>query len=316
MTGTMAGDAGGAAAEARGVTVHYGDFKALDRVTCALREAAVTGLLGPNGAGKSTLIKTLLGFLDPSDGGCEVLGGDPRRAPLEVRRRVGYMPEHDAALPGRTGLESVVLAGRLAGMPREAAFSRSYEVLDYLGMDEVRHRPVTEYSVGLKQKIKLGQAVVHGPRLLLLDEPLSGLDPNSRDEMLALLHGIGGSGVAMVISSHVLKDLETLCDRVLVLDRGTVLHDGDMDGLRRREEGRYRLRVKGDGAAFRRALEGAGVTVEGTHPFLSAQLPRSGDPGLIWTAARAAGCQIRELRLAADSLEDAFLRLLGREGEG
>ena len=315
MTGTMAGDVTGAAAQARGVTVHYGDFKALDQVTCALREAAVTGLLGPNGAGTSTLIKTLLGFLDPSVGGCEVLGGDPRRVPLEVRRRVGYMPEHDAALPGRTGLESVVLAGRLAGMPREAAFSRSYEVLDYLGMDEVRHRPVTEYSVGLKQKIKLGQAVVHGPRLLLLDEPLSGLDPNSRDEMLALLHGIGGAGVAMVISSHVLKDLETLCDRVLVLDRGKVLHDGDMEGLRRREEGRYRLRLKGAGAAFCRALEAAGVAVEGTPPFLSVQLPTAGDPALIWTAAREAGCQVRELRLATDSLEDAFLRLLGREGE-
>ena len=315
MTGTMAGDATGAAATARGVSVHYGDFKALDKVTCALQGAAVTGLLGPNGAGKSTLIKTLLGFLDPSAGGCEVLGGDPRRVPLEVRRRVGYMPEHDAALPGRTGLESVVLAGRLAGMPREAAFSRSYEVLDYLGMDEVRHRPVSEYSVGLKQKIKLGQAVVHGPTLLLLDEPLSGLDPNSRDEMLALLHGIGKSGVAMVISSHVLKDLETLCDRVLVLDRGKVLHDGEMEGLRRREEGRYRLRIKDHGAGFVTALEHAGCVVEGAPPFLKVQVPDGGDPDLIWRAAREADCQVRELRLAADSLEDAFLRLLGREGE-
>ncbi len=314
MTGTNEGDAMGAAAQARDVTVHYGDFKALDRVTCTLREAAVTGLLGPNGAGKSTLIKTLLGFLAPSVGGCIVLGGDPRRVPLEVRRRVGYMPEHDAALPGRTGLESVVLAGRLAGMPREAAFSRSYEVLDYLGMDEVRHRPITEYSVGLKQKIKLGQAVVHGPTLLLLDEPLSGLDPNSRDEMLALLHGIGGSGVAMVISSHVLKDLEALCDRVLVLDRGKVLYDGEIDGLRHQEEGRYRLRMKGDGG-FVRALTDAGATVEGTAPFLNVRLPAGTEPGLIWTAARETGCQIRELRLAADSLEDAFLRLLGREGD-
>jgi len=315
MTGTDPGDARGAAARARDVTVHYGDFKALDRVTCALQGAAVTGLLGPNGAGKSTLIKTLLGFLAPSVGSCEVLGGDPLRVPLEVRRRVGYMPEHDAALPGRTGLASVVLAGRLAGMPREAAFSRSYEVLDYLGMDEVRHRPVTEYSVGLKQKIKLGQAVVHGPTLLLLDEPMSGLDPNSRDEMLALLHGIGRSGVAMVISSHVLKDLEALCDRVLVLDRGAVLYDGEMDGLRHTEEGRYRLRIKGDGAAFTRALEDAGAIVDGVAPFLSVRVPEGGEPDLIWVAARAAGCQVRELRLAADSLEDAFLRLLGREGE-
>jgi len=299
--------------QARNVTVHYGDFRALDRVTCALQGAAVTGLLGPNGAGKSTLFKTLLGFLAPSEGGCEVMGGDPHRVPLEVRRRVGYMPEHDAALPGRSGLESVVLAGRLAGMPREAAFSRAYEVLDYLGMDEVRHRPVTEYSVGLKQKVKLGQAVVHGPPFLLLDEPLSGLDPGSRDEMLALLRGIGAEGVAMVISSHVLKDLEALCDRVLVLDQGRVLYDGGMDGLKRREDRRYRLRISGDGDALLRALDDAGAAVEGAAPFLTVGLPEGADPGLIWVAAERTGCQVRELRPAADSLEDAFLRLLGRE---
>ena len=313
MTGTVETGRQGAAARAREVTVHYGRFKALDQVSSALQDAAVTGLLGPNGAGKSTLIKTLLGFLAPSVGSCEVLGGDPLRTPLEVRRRVGYMPEHDAALPGRTGLESVVLAGRLAGMPREAAFSRAYEVLDYLGMDEVRHRPVTEYSVGLKQKVKLGQAVVHGPSLLLLDEPLSGLDPNSRDEMLSLLQGIGRARVAMVISSHVLKDLEALCDRVLVLDQGRVLYDGGMDGLRRREEGRYRLRIKGDGAAFLRAVEDAGATAEGAAPFLSVRLPEGAAPELLWAAARTAGCQVRELRPATDSLEDAFLRLLGRD---
>ena len=312
MEGTARGGIQGAAATARNVTVHYGDFKALNRVSCVLHGAAVTGLLGPNGAGKSTLFKALLGFLATREGDCEVLGGDPRKTPLEVRRRVGYMPEHDAALPGRTGLDSVVLAGRLAGMPKEAAFSRSYEVLDYLGMDEVRHRPVTEYSVGLKQKIKLGQAVVHGPTLLLLDEPLSGLDPNSRDEMLALLRGIGASGVAMVISSHVLKDLETLCDRVLVLDRGQVLYDGDMDGLRHQEAGRYRLRIKG-GADFAAALVAAGIETEGKAPFLSVRLPRGGDTGLLWDAAKRTGCQIRELRPAADSLEDAFLRLLGRD---
>ena len=303
---------GAAAAQTRSVTVYYSDFKALDAVSCGFESAAVTGLLGPNGAGKSTLIKTLLGFLPPSEGGCSVLGNDPRRAPLDVRRRVGYMPEHDAAMPGRTGLESVVLAGRMAGMPREAAFSRAYEVLDYLGMDEVRHRPVADYSVGLKQKVKLGQAAVHGPALLLLDEPLSGLDPNSRDEMLALLKGIGASGVAMVISSHVLKDLEALCDRVLVLDQGRVLYEGRVDGLRRREEGRYRLRFKGDGDAFSGALRVAGAVVEGTAPFLDVRLPPESDAALIWAAARDTGCQLRELRLAADSLEDAFLRLLGR----
>ncbi|MBM4371677.1 MAG: ABC transporter ATP-binding protein [Deltaproteobacteria bacterium] len=302
------------AAEALDLTVRYAALRALDGVRCALRSGAVTGLLGPNGAGKSTLIKSFLGFLSPAAGRCRVLGADPRGDPLAVRRRLGYMPEHDAAFPGRTGLEAVVLAGRLAGMPREAAFSRAYEVLDYLGMDEVRHRPLAGYSVGQRQKVKLGQAVVHGPRLLFLDEPLSGLDPASRDEMLALLAGIAASGVAMVISSHVLRDLESLCGDVLVLDRGRVLYQGSMEGLRRRDEGRYRLRIKGDAAAFARALEALGGRAAAAPPFLDLHLAPPLDTAAIWSAARETGCQVRELRVATDSLEEAFLRLLGREG--
>lgn len=296
--------------ETRNLTKHYGAFKALDDVSFALEEGAVTGLLGPNGAGKTTLMKTLLGFLPSTSGSCEVLGRSLTKAPLSVRQQVGFMPENDAFFPDRTGLESVVYAGRLTGMPTEAAFSRAYEVLDYLGMDEVRHRPVTGYSVGLKQKIKLGQALVHGPKLCFLDEPLSGLDPKSRDEMMELLIGIGKSGVSMVISSHVLKDVETLCTTLLMLNRGKLLYSGTIADLRQQNAGRYAVRVRGDHGRFVAALQKAGATAELQTGTVALALLSSQDVSTIWQAAGDSRCQIRELRHATDSLEQAFLRLL------
>jgi len=198
-------------------------------------------------------------------------------------------------------------------MPREAAFSRAYEVLDYLGMDEVRHRPVSGYSVGLKQKIKLGQAVVHGPRLCFLDEPLSGLDPQSRDEMMSLLAGIAKSGVAMVVSSHVLPDIEALCDGALVLNQGKLLHAGPIEALRHRDLGAYTIRVRGNSEAMAGCLEQAGARVKRTRQLLEVELDPGEGTAPLWAAARSSGCQLRELRPASDSLERAFLRLLGRE---
>jgi len=292
------------------LTKHYGAFAALESVSFALAKGSVTGLLGPNGAGKTTLMKTLLGFLPYTSGSCNVLGKSLARAPLAVRQRVGFMPENDAFFPDRTGLESVVYAGRLTGMPKEAAFSRAYEVLDYLGMDEVRHRPITGYSVGLKQKIKLGQALVHGPSLCFLDEPLSGLDPKSRDEMMALLKGIGTSGVSMVISSHVLKDVEALCTSLLMLNRGKLLYSGTLADLRRQNEGRFAIRVRGDHGKFIAALQAAGATAEQQRGTIEVELPEGQDVKYVWKAANDSRCQIRELRHASDSLEQAFLRLL------
>ncbi len=299
--------------ETQELTKHYGAFTALDGVSFELPEGSVTGLLGPNGAGKTTLMKTLLGFLPSTSGNCRVLGESLSRAPLAVRQRVGFMPENDAYFPDRTGLESVVYAGRLTGMPKEAAFSRAYEVLDYLGMDEVRHRPISGYSVGLKQKIKLGQALVHGPRLCFLDEPLSGLDPKSRDEMMELLLGIGRTGVSMVISSHVLKDVETLCTSLLMLNRGKLLYAGTLEDLRRQNEGRYAVRIRGDHSRFTAALQRIGADAEVRRGTIELELPDGQDISLVWQAARESSCQIRELRHASDSLEQAFLRLLGEK---
>jgi len=295
---------------------HYGRFKALDDVTFTIPGGAALGLLGPNGAGKTTLMKTLLGFLPFTSGTVELFGVRLDRSPLVARQKLGYMPENDAWFPDLTGLEAVVLAGRLSGMPARDACSRAYEVLDYLGLDEARHRPVSGYSVGMRQKVKLAQAVVHGPDLLFLDEPMSGLDPASRDEMMRVLAGISRCGVAMVLSSHVLHDVESLCSSVLMLDRGKVLYDGPLAGLESKNHGRYRIRVAGDAARFAAALEAKGAECTRTGSQIAARLPAGADELLVFQAVRQAGVELRELAPAHDTLEQSFLRLLGRDGSG
>jgi ABC-2 type transport system ATP-binding protein len=301
---------------ARDVVKHYGEFRALDRVSFTIQPGATVGLLGPNGAGKTTLMKTLLGFLPYTEGSIDLFGIPLASNPVAARQRMGFMPENDAWFPDLTGLQAVILAGRLSGMPKQEAFSRAYEVLDYLGLDESRHRDVSTYSVGMRQKVKLAQAVVHGPRLLLLDEPMSGLDPASRDEMARVLSDITRAGVALVLSSHVLHDVESLCSSVLMMDRGRILFDGPLDTLSSGDTGRLRVRVTGDIPAFAAALERAHARVTASGPLLEVVLPAGADTSLVFAAVREAGVELRELESARDSLEQAFLRLLGRDQRG
>ncbi len=303
-------DSGGVALGAWGLTVRYGSLLAVDSVSFELPPGSVTGLVGPNGSGKSTLLKTLLGFLVPAGGRVEVFGLDPMATPLRFRQLIGYMPEHESFFPSLSGLDGVVYAGRLAGMPKEAAYSRAYEVLDYLGMDEVRLRPVEQYSVGLKQKIKLAQAIVHSPRLLLLDEPMGGLDPNSRDEMIRLLAGIGGAGVTIVLSSHVLHDVEQLCDRLLALQGGKVAFSGPRKRLQGRGDNAWSLRLKGDSALFMEAMAKRGIQCSVQAAGIKLVLPDESNK-VIFEAALEAGVEIRELKGGDVTLEEAFLGLMG-----
>ena len=187
----------------------------------------VTGLLGPNGAGKTTLLKTLLGFLKPDRGSITAFGVDPAKDPLEVRRRIGYMPEVDCHLPGMTAARFVAFAGELSGLPADEATSRAHEVLYYVGLDEARYRRVDTYSTGMKQRVKLAQALVHDPDLLLLDEPTNGLDPDGREEMLALIRDVAARReMSLVLCSHLLRDVESVCERVIVLKQGEVAAAG------------------------------------------------------------------------------------------
>src|SRR5437762_12211467 len=228
----------------RGVTRQFGSVTALRDVTLKLRPGRI-GLLGPNGAGKSTLLKILMGLLPPSSGTGRVLdqpiaAGPNREANYELRRLIGFMPEADALVPGLRGVEYVALAGELCGMPRRQAQRRAHEVLTYLELEDARYRKLDEYSTGMKQRIKLAQALVHDPPALLLDEPTSGRDPAGRDAMLDLLARLARDhGKALLLSTHLLGDVERVCGAVVILHQGRVLCQGRVDDLCRRRNDRY-----------------------------------------------------------------------------
>ena len=226
------------------VTVMYGANAALRGVTTSFPGGAV-GLLGPNGAGKSTMIKALLGFVVPTTGRMRVLGLDVAAAPLEIRARVGYMPESDAHIPGMNAVSFVAYCGELAGLPRVDAMQRAHEMLFYVGLGEARYRNVETYSTGMKQRIKLAQALVHDPDQLFLDEPTNGMDPKGRDEMLELVRDLAhNKGVHLILSSHLLPDVEYTCDSVVVMDKATVATAGPIDALKQPRGRVYELRVK------------------------------------------------------------------------
>ncbi|GAB2866472.1 ABC transporter ATP-binding protein [Myroides odoratimimus subsp. xuanwuensis] len=208
---------------AMGLTKHYPGVTALDHLDVRVG-SGVTGLVGANGAGKSTLIKILLGLIPASDGSAHVLGHDVATQGAEIRALVGYMPEHDCLPADVSASDLVVHMGQMSGLPYPAARERASDVLRHVGLAEERYRPIGGYSTGMKQRVKLAQALVHDPRLVLLDEPTNGLDPSSRDDMLALVRRIGTEfGIAVLVTSHLLGELERISDHVVVLDGGRLL---------------------------------------------------------------------------------------------
>ncbi len=243
------------------VSHSYGRFQALKNISLRVEPGAI-GLVGQNGAGKSTLLKILLGLMKPTSGGGTVLGLDLLRDRDELRSRIGFMPEAESLIPGMRGVDLVGLAGELSGMPRRQALRRAHEVLSYLELDEVRYRRCDDYSVGMKQRLKLAAALVHDPQLLLLDEPTAGLDPQGRESMLRLLHAIAGRhGKSLILSTHLLGDIDRVCGQVIIVDRGSILGCGRIGELRQHWQGRYRLRWRGEGP-FAEALRATGLTVQ------------------------------------------------------
>lgn len=243
------------------VTHFYGAVCALRDVTLRVEHGAV-GLIGQNGAGKSTLLKILLGLIRPTGGGGTVLGLDILGKGLELRGRVGFMPEAESLIPGVRGVDLVALGGELVGMPRKQALRRAHEVLSYLGLEEARYRRCEEYSVGMKQRLKLAAALVHDPELLLLDEPTAGLDPEGRESMLELLRALADRhGKSLMLSTHLLGDIDRVCEQVVIVDRGAIVSVGRIGELRSKYRGRYRLRWHGRAEAFLDALRAGEVTV-------------------------------------------------------
>jgi len=195
-------------------------------------EPGIIGLVGANGAGKSTLIKILLGLLPPTSGRVRVLGLDPTADAMAVRAKVGYMPEHDSLPPDLSASELVTHLGRMSGLPKTAARERASEALRHVGLYEERYRSVGGYSTGMKQRVKLAQALVHDPDLLLLDEPTNGLDPAGRDAMLGLVQRIGTEfGISVVVCSHLLGEVERICDHLIAIDGGRLLRSDNVTAM-------------------------------------------------------------------------------------
>jgi ABC-2 type transport system ATP-binding protein len=318
----------------------YGSQPALRDVTLRLEPGRI-GLLGPNGAGKSTLLKILLGLLPPSAGSGHILGhpfapagtdaslggqlrglGDELFGSGSARRRaIGYMPEADALVPGLGGAEYVALAGELYGMPRREAQRRAHEVLTYLGLEDARYRRLEEYSTGMKQRLKLAQALVHDPPVLLLDEPTSGLDPAGRDAMLELLLCLGREhGKSFLLSTHLLGDVERVCQTVVILHQGRVLRHGSVAALRTRRHDQYRLQIQGSPNGFLEDLRVEGVQVlhDNGRGELRVRVPRGWSTQTFFALADNHGLLLRGLQRDDEDLEELFHRVLaenGRDGQ-
>lgn len=217
--------------QTRSLTKTYPRVTALADLTVDI-EPGIIGLVGANGAGKSTMIKTLLGLLQPTSGEVRVLGLDPARKSEEVRARVGYMPEHDCLPPDMIAAEFVTHMARMSGLPKTVARERASEALRHVGLYEERYRQIGGYSTGMKQRVKLAQALVHDPDLLLLDEPTNGLDPAGREAMLMLIHRIGNEfGISVVVCSHLLGEVERICDSLVAIEAGRLLRADRIDSM-------------------------------------------------------------------------------------
>jgi ABC-2 type transport system ATP-binding protein len=296
------------------VSVKYGKNWALRDVSATFQRGAV-GLLGPNGAGKSTMIKSLLGFVAPDRGEMRVLGLDVKSSPLQIRSRIGYMPESDAHIPGMTAVAFVAYCGELSGLPASDAMQRAHEVLYYVGLGEARYRNVETYSTGMKQRIKLAQALVHDPDLLFLDEPTNGMDPKGRDEMLELIRDIAhNKGLNLILSSHLLPDVEYTCDHVVVMDKGTVATQGPINALKGHGGRVFELRVKGDSERFVATLRSAGLDCHATdEDIMRVFVPDGRDAKFLFHLASQEGVQVRHLRPSVPTLEDVFAHAVGEK---
>jgi ABC-2 type transport system ATP-binding protein len=298
------------------VTVVYGRQAALGGITVHFAAGAV-GLLGPNGAGKSTMIKALLGFVTPTQGRMTVLGHDVAVDQRRIRARVGYMPESDAHIPGLNAVSFVAYCGELSGLPPADAMQRAHEVLFYVGLGEARYRNVETYSTGMKQRIKLAQALVHDPDLVLLDEPTNGMDPKGREEMLVLIRDLAhNKGVNVIVSSHLLPDIEFTCHRVVVMDKGRVVAESLIEAMKQTHGQLFELRVKAPEGleAFLGTLAAAGFQCQATdEDILRVFVPGDGGAQALFAFAASRDVQVRHLRPSVATLEDAFARAVGAE---
>ena len=304
--------------EIKNVSLFFGTTPALDNLSLEVQGGAV-GLLGPNGAGKSTLLKTLLGFIQPNQGTAAVFGLNVQKDPLGIRRQVGYMPEDECLIPGMNAVQLVSYAGELCGMPRRDAMQRAHEVLYYVGLDEERYRTIDGYSAGMKQRVKLAQALIHDPKLLLLDEPTNGMDTSGREEMLELVKDISyDKGINVILSSHLLPDVEFACHEIIALSHGSVVIQGQIESLKQNKGQAFDLRIVGNNAAYIAALERQNYQVE-MRPDKQLRVTSSSlqqtDTKFFFQLAYDTGVQLRQLREVKHSLEDIFAEVMSVDAQ-
>ena len=295
--------------------VQLGGRTILDGLSGALNGRAI-GLLGPNGAGKSTLINTLLGFHPPARGTARVLGMDIRQDARKLRAQVGYMPESDSFISGMTGLRFVRYMAEISGLPAEQAMERAHEAFFYVGLGEVRYRKLGTYSLGMKQLAKLAQAIAHGPKMLIMDEPTNGLDPPARQRMIQLVREIrDASDMRLIISSHLLRDVEETCEEVLILRNGRVAALCNLEEERRANRKFLEIETIGANGAFSSALQQLGCECAVfTNGRMKVVMPDKIEIREVYRIAEQQGIQIRKMNHRRDSLEDIFLNAMEQTG--
>lgn len=300
--------------ELEGLEVRLCGRPVLNGLTGSLRGNAI-GLLGPNGAGKSTLINTLLGFHTPSAGAARVFGLDSRRQRAQIREHIGYMPENDSFIGNMSGVRFVRYMAELAGLPRGVALERAHEALFFVGLGEVRYRKISTYSLGMKQLIKLAQALAHGPRLLILDEPTNGLDPMARQRMIQTLREIRTAGsIRLLISSHLLRDIDEICDEVMILKQGRLAAICNIEEERRSHRNFIEVETVGITDGLLAALRERGCECACfAGGRIKLVMPDSIDVRDLYVAASEHGVEIRRIHRRRDSLEDIFLRAMDVE---
>ncbi|MFV2071201.1 MAG: ABC transporter ATP-binding protein [Thermoanaerobaculales bacterium] len=300
-----------AAIELDGLSVELGGRPILTDLCASLRGRAI-GLLGPNGAGKTTLLRTLLGFYRPTMGEARVLGRSLSKEGKALREQVGYMPESDAFIANTTAVRFVRLMAELSGLHPEAALERAHEALFYVGLGEARYRKVGTFSTGMKQMVKLAQALVHGPSLLMLDEPTNGLDPPARKRMLDLVSEIRDRGEThLLVSSHLLGDVEEVCDEVLILKDGRIAATCDLEAERKADRSFVGVEIQSPEPGFADALAELGCELAIRDPLhLKLVLPEGRNIRDIYEIADRHEVAIRHLESKRDTLQDIFLRAM------
>lgn len=300
-----------------GLNVSFGGRPILKNLSGELRGRAI-GLLGPNGAGKTTLIHTLLGFHPPTTGTARIFGRDIRTDANQIKSFIGYMPERDSFIAKMSCVHFVRLMAELSGLPPATALERAHEALFYVGLGEARYRNLDTFSLGMKQLAKLAQAVVHGPRLIFLDEPTNGLDPPARLRMIKLIRDIRDSGKAnIVLSSHLLRDVEECCEEIVILKDGQLAVYCDLEEERKANKKFLMIETRGDQKAFAEAVGelGCEYATTGDHR-LKVILQGGTEIRDLYRAAAKHQVQIRRLSFKRDSLEDIFLKAMENGSNG